>query len=771
VALEVKMSARSLVAPVLVALLLSLAAPARAAFLFVPRWPQQNTVTLESEQVKASIENGVAFTRVTDVFRNHGSRPGEGDVVMPLPEGTVLLNMSIRIGGKEVKGEVLGRQEAAAVYEDIVRRMRDPLLAEWAGLNLMRVRLFPVPVGGTQEVAIEYATVVPVDHDLYRYTYPFKGCTAGKRLALDVDLKAGRDLRNVYSPTHEVEVSQDGARHATVALDSRQRVGDRDFVLYYSVSDDDVGFGLLPHRKGGQDGYFLMTFQPRLEKGERPPMHVVWVVDVSGSMAGEKLDQAKAALRYGINRLEERDSFNVILFSSDTDVLFKAPQPGTAENRRKALDLVNHAVAEGGTAIHDALTRAVRGLTRDGYDVVFLTDGQPTVGQTQVDRILSDVRKSLDGHARLFAFGVGDDVNTRLLDGLARDNSGAVTYVRPEEDLEIIVSHFFSKVAEPSLTDLELEVQGVEVDKLMPKRLPCLFRGEQMVVTGRYLGQGRATVVLKGRYGEAHKVFEFGADFPEVDRGNSFVPRLWATRRVAALLEDIRVNGQAQELVDEVTWLGKQFGIVTPYTAYLIKEEERELGRVAPPRRPNDDRPVQPAPGFWLQERRDARTKAAAPMGGDLGGGRGGGGHSGPAAQASPKVSVEAMADEGAFHSVSGKGSVGTSAALGALKKAEKMSDADASSVVTVQTVGERSFELRNGQWRDRAAEGSRETVRVKYLSPLYFALIARCADLREALSLGDQVRVGLKGFALEVGPDGQEEADEALLSRIQGAL
>jgi len=776
----------------LVLALLLLPGMARAAFVFVPRHvvPGER-VELVSENVDVAVENGVATVRIEDLFRNQGGRPGEGDLVMPLPEGTVLMQLSIFIDGREVKGEVLDRDAAARVYTDIVRQMRDPLLAEWAGRNLVRVRLFPVPARGEQRVRIEYATVLPVDHALTRFTYPLKGCGTdgsgglrGPSLDLHVDLRADHEVRNVYSPTHEVEVDPRDSRHVEVRLKDRVVDPTRDFVLYYTASGDDVGFALLPHRKGGQEGTFLMTFQPRVDKDRRPAAHLVWVLDVSGSMSGPKLDAAKEALRFGLRRLHEDDAFNLVAFSTESDALFRGLVPGTAENVKKALQFVDDLEPEGGTDIDGALRLALDGLKEQGAVVVFLTDGEPTVGETRPERILKDVARANDRGARVFAFGVGDELNTFLLDRLAADNGGTATYVRPGEETELVVSNFFSKIAWPALSDLELSVDGVDVDKLVPKRLPVLFRGDALVVTGRYRDAGRATVRLTGTRDGRRETWELAAEFPERQPGNPFVPKLWATRRVAALLEEIRLNGSSRELVDEVTRLGQRYGLVTPYTSYLIKEQEKQLSSHPADPRPPVRRPVPRQPPRY-GDALDA-TGSVGPSGGEkgLGGGGFGGGGSGgygrlghasngpaPAMAAPARPAAEALADVAAFEARTGAGAVATSRSLGKLKAAQTLGDADEASVVTTETVGDRSFRLQSGAWVDDEAQGAASTVKVKYLSPLYFSILRELPELRSALSLGERVRVRVGSLVLEVGPEGATDEDEGLVARLRAAL
>jgi Ca-activated chloride channel family protein len=277
-----------------------------------------------------------------------------------------------------------------------------------------------------------------------------------------------------------------------------------------------------------------------------------------------------------------------------------------------------------------------------------------------------------------------------------------------------------------------------------------LFRGDALVVAGRYRGAGKATVRVAGRRDGSPEAWEFSVDFPERERDHAFVPKLWATRRVAALLEDIRRNGEQRELVDEVTRLGKKFGLVTPYTSYLIKEEEKQLSQQPVDPRP-DRRPLPPRHHRGPQ----------LPHGDGRVGAKGAGGY----AAAAP------LADVAAFESTTGAGSVATSRSLGKMKAATSQADTDDASVVTTQAVGDRSFRLEAGEWVDGDAAGAGQTVKVKYLSALYFSILSELPELRSALALGERVQVRVGALLLVVGPDGASEEDDAILARLRSSI
>jgi Ca-activated chloride channel family protein len=308
------------------------------------------------------------------------------------------------------------------------------------------------------------------------------------------------------------------------------------------------------------------------------PKDVVFVLDTSGSMAGAKLEQAKKALAFCVENLNDDDHFEVLRFATEVEPLFNNLRDATKENRSTAQKFIETLKPMGGTAIDDALRKAVASRPENGtrpYVIVFLTDGRPTVGTIDENQIVASATKSKTGLTRIFNFGIGTDVNTHLLDKIAEETKAFSQYVLPEEDIEVKVSAFFTKIKEPVLASPALNFpDAVRVTKIYPAPLPDLFKGEQLLVAGRYSGHGEGAVQIEGNVSGDTKKFAYDVKFPGESMDNDFIPRLWATRRVGYLLDEIRLHGENKELKDEVAELARKYGIVTPYTAYLIQEDE-----------------------------------------------------------------------------------------------------------------------------------------------------------------------------------------------------
>jgi Ca-activated chloride channel family protein len=553
-------------------------------------------------RVDVQIDDQVATTSVDEEFYNPNNQRLEGDYVFPLPSGAHIDNFSMDINGQMQEAELLPADKARKFYEDIVRQMKDPALLEYAGRDALKVRIFPIEPNSKKHVKLKYTQLLTADSGLVEYTYPLNTEKFSSRPLQDVSVRVTlackQPIKSIYSPSHNVDISRDGDRKATIGFEDKDIRPDTDFKLIFSRKDSPLGIDLMTYKLGASDGYFMLLASPGTDddaKAVSIPKDVCLVLDTSGSMAGPKLDQAKKALNFCLANLNPDDRFEVIRFSTETEPLFDGLQAASNENLTKARNFVEGLRAIGGTAIDDALRKAIS-LRRDQFDhdrysdamakedarpfvIVFLTDGLPTVGETREDPIVANAsHESQSRKARIFCFGIGNDVNTHLLDRIAGDTHAASQYVGTNEDIEVKVSNFYSKIKEPAMTDVALAVTGnnVRVSQLYPNVMPDLFKGQMLIAFGRYTGDGAAAVKITGNVNGSQRQFVQDVTFTGENINNAFIPRLWASRRVGWLLDEIRLHGESPELKDEVVRLAREHGIVTPYTAYLIMEDERK---------------------------------------------------------------------------------------------------------------------------------------------------------------------------------------------------
>src|SRR5262245_20825716 len=580
----------------------------------------QRPLKVKSIRFTAKITDQVAVTQVEQVFENDTPYLLEGVYFFPLPDNVSITEFAMWDGDKRLVGEVRSRDEARRIYNDIVRSRRDPALLEYAGKNLFQASVFPIQPHSDKKIELTYSQVLRNEGGTVAYRYPLGtgwqsqgfwvppprpvpgpwprrdsepedrqarpgGGSSSGQISAVVEISSKAAIKGIYSPSHDIDVKRDGERKARLSFESRSGP-QTDFQLFYTLSDQDFGLSLLTSREPGKDGFFLLLVSPKagLDEREVSAKDVIFVLDTSGSMSEEgKMDKAKAALRYGVNALNPRDRFNIISFAGEEHLMSEHVIAANEEGKSQAREFVERMRAAGGTNINDALTAAFRQLQPGDRPqlVVLITDGQPTVGETQANRILANVKQANKVNMRLFTFGVGYDVNTVLLDGLANENRGTVGYIEPKEDIEVKVSNFFAKVNNPVLSDLKIDWGGIETDLVYPRATPDVFHGSQLVLIGRYRSSKSAPatrLTLTGKVNGRERRFVYDdLRFPEKQGDNEFLPHLWAMRRVGHLLDQIRVNGDSKELRDEIVELGTRYGIVTPYTSYLVLEPERRL--------------------------------------------------------------------------------------------------------------------------------------------------------------------------------------------------
>ncbi len=567
---------------VVVALLLLPGASFPAGML-VPKDESLPPLAIEYLRVKAEITEGAAETHVEQAFRNTTDRPLEATYVFPMPKGAAIKEFAMYIGGKRMAAELLDATKAKQIYQDIVRRAKDPALLEYLGGQIFRVSVFPVPPNDLQKIELDYSQPIDFDSGLRRYVFPLrigeKFSTTLKEFSAVAHISSKIPIGSIYSPTHVISTSRKGDNEVTVGCEEDRSSLDRDFVVYYALSEKEFGLSLMAHRSGS-DGYFMLMLAPKnvVEESQIVKKDVSFVMDTSGSMSGEKIKQTKAALLFCLNNLNKGDRFNIIRFATDVNPFKDNLVEVNDESLTAAKAFVEKMDARGGTDIGSALEKALSAETKEGrpYLIVFLTDGKPTVGMTDEQQIIKTVAEKSKGGVRLFVFAAGYDVNTRLLDTLASENKGVYEYVEPKEDIEVKISGFFAKASNPVLAAPTLAFgDKVNTFEIYPKELGDLFKGNQALVLGKYSGQGEIAVTLSGKVNDEKKSFVYETTFPEREDKNEFVERLWATRKVGYLLEQIRLHGEEKELKDEVMRLSNEYGIPTPYSSYLIVEDER----------------------------------------------------------------------------------------------------------------------------------------------------------------------------------------------------
>lgn len=694
----------------------------------VPPPTLPRALPISSIKIDTKITSQVATTHVEQVFRNDTDATLEGTYFFPIPETASIAEFAIWDGDKRLVGEVRSREEARRIYDDIVRRQRDPGLLEYAGKDLFQASIFPILPHSDKKLEITYTQVVKAESGTVAYRYPLGtgrqmnqiGTVSGR-----VEVESREPLRNVYSPSHVVDVKRNNERRSVVSFETEKGKELQDFQLFYTISKEDFGLTLLTHREPGRDGYFLLMISPKDDWSEQEysAKDVVFVVDTSGSMAEEgKMEKARSALLYGIRILRPQDRFNVISFAGEEHLMESGLITADEAGRKRGESFVKGLKPVGGTNINQSLLAGLKQFQQSDRPkiLIFMTDGLPTVDETNVNKIVDNVRKAHKPGIRLFTFGVGYDVNTALLDKVASENGGVADYVEPKEDLEVKVSNFFTKVNYPVLTDLNLDLGGVRTDLVYPRNVPDVFRGSQVTLIGRYSNEASLEAIklrLSGKTGANVRTYTYdNLRFPLRESSNDYLPRLWATRRVGWLMEQIRTNGEQKELRDEVVDLGTRYGIVTPYTSYLALEG-REAQQIT------TARPVARRGTFGAMNAPKSVASSAPSAGSGTG-----------------------IADSGAA-------AVQQSKRERSQQEMVRIDGADKDDSSTIRQLGGKTFYMRDGVWVDSEfkPESKLSETSLTFGSDAYFDLLKQKPKLAEYFSLGERVVVVFEGKVYRV--------------------
>jgi len=670
---------------------------------------------IKYHHVTVDIDGPAATTTIDQVFVNETNQRLPASYLFPLPPGAVIDQFRVEMDGKVKPAALRQKAEARATYEEIVRKQRDPGLLTYVEQDLYRVDVFPLGPREEKRIRTSYTELLRADSHTYQYHYLLSTEKFSSRplesVSVTVKIKTPTPLTNLYSPSHAVDVKRTSPTTAEVVWADENVTPREDFQLFYSVSPDPIGLTLLTHHADDEDGYFLLLAAPQLDVVEEE-IHkdVVFVLDRSGSMRGEKIQQARDALVFCLDQLHEGDRFDLVVFNHEVQTFSSELEPAARAKVREAREFVRGIQAGGNTNIEAALQKALAYPLegeRPRY-VIFLTDGLPTAGDTDVNSLLSKVRR-WNEDARLFVFGAGYDVNTHFLDQLAAENRGLPEYVQPHESIELKITSLYNKISTPVLTDLALRIAGVTTSDLYPSMLPDLFAGSQLAVVGRYRGSGVGTVTLHGRARGAVREFSLRTRFPDYEPDHDFLPRLWAARRVAHLTDEAILHGRTEAVTEEIIRLSRAHGVITEMTAFLVKEDQYQTVSQLRQRMQSDLARVQ------AQAVGQAAVQNRANVGLKMG-----------QMQAQANVYLDAEGREQV--------------------------------VQEVQNVRRKTFVQQGTEWIDTAVSEARGTLDVQAFSPAYFQLSREVPEANQYLALGENVTFTLRGQRVRVGPEGKTE-------------
>ena len=581
----------------------------------------QGTCPLRHTEVRGAISGFLARINVTQTFHNTATQPIEAVYAFPLPENASVDDMTIQVGTRTVRGVIRRREDARAIYENAKQTGHVAALLDQERPNVFTQSVANILPGEQITVTISYLQTLDYENGSYQFVFPMvvapryvpgnavgkqaggrapdtdqvpdaskitppitaKGARAGHDISLELALDAGVPLLHLNSASHKIDINRTGASSATVKLRNLSEIPNKDFVLKYEVAGEQIADAVLSQAdsktvskaKGGTGGYFTLILQPpaQLPASDITPKELVFVLDTSGSMMGFPIEKAKLLINRALDELYPGDTFNLITFSGGTRILFPQPVYPTAENIRKAREVLNSQQGFGGTEMMAAIRAAL--VPSDSQDhlrvVCFVTDGE--VGN-DLD-IIGEIQKH--PNARVFAYGIGNSVNRFLITSMAKAGRGDSEVVTLNDKADAAAHRLYQRLRSPVLTDVSIDWHGLPVDEVFPKKLPDLFTGKPLVVSGRYSGPADGSIIIHGKRAGEDFTREVPVHLNNTASSDNTLSSFWARRKIDDLMsqdwEGLQ-NGTVKPAVQEyITQLGLNYRLMTQFTSFVAVEE------------------------------------------------------------------------------------------------------------------------------------------------------------------------------------------------------
>jgi Ca-activated chloride channel family protein len=542
---------------------------------------------VQEQTVEVTINNGIAVTRVDQIFKNTEDRQVEALYSFPVPKGASVANFSMWIGGKEMVGEVVEKQRARQIYNSYKQQRKDPGLLEQASFKTFEMRVFPIGPRAEQRVEITYYQELDFDHDWATYVYPLATVTQEGRdsrtrgkFGLNLEVRSEVPITAMESPSHgkDFAFARHDEGHWQASLETTAGDLNRDVVLAYHTARPHTGIDLLASRGKGEDGYFLLTLTAGEELAKKEAgMDYVFVLDVSGSMnESGKLALARGSLDAFVDALGEGDRFEVMTFNVAARALFRELKGADAESKMAAVTFLQSQEARGGTFLEPALRAAYKYKSPDRpMNVVVLSDG---LTEPSERRTLLQLIAERPAGTRAFAIGVGNEINRPLLEQLAEDSGGLAAFVSREDNFARQAQAFRRKLLRPAASNLKITLDGADAYDLEPRKLPGLYYGMPVRLYGRYRKAGPVGVRIQADVGGEHLDRTVQAEIPEKAE-NPEIERMWAWHRVQSLLKEADRAGDRNAVIADVVRLGEGYSIASEYTSFLVLENDGEYKR------------------------------------------------------------------------------------------------------------------------------------------------------------------------------------------------
>lgn len=556
-----------------------------SAGILLPNTDPEHPLKISHTRFELNIKNQVVSALLKQLFVNQHDKESEATFIQRLPEGAAVSAFSFWSEGKRISSQVKEKKQAEADYETAKRLGSSASLLSQYTRDRFSMKVANLGAHKSRRTELKYEGLLPYKKGIISLSVPLTAPDtlniSVEQFSLTIDIRDTKKITSVKSLSIPVAIKRIDDHHWQVSL-TQKSLPKRDLELTYEVRSKNIGLSFLSHRPSGQDGYYMLLASPQelVTSNDIVKKDVVFVFDASGSMQGEKMKQAKDALKRCLYFMNVGDRFGIIAFSDNFNPLSKTLLPLDQKHQKEALTFIDKLNATGGTNIDLALREGLKVLNNSTMKkrpkvIVFLTDGVATVGEQNSDIILSSVHRANPNRSRIFTFGVGDYLNRSFLERLSHKERGAVSFVKEGAELESAVTEFYSKISRPVLSDLNIDFGEVLTAMTYPSVMPDLYHGSQLVLIGRYRKNGKMNVKLSGTLNGKIKSFNFVANFPEENNENAFVARLWARKRISYLLSQMRMHGENDEAKAEIIRLAKAHHLTTRYTSLVAKAPKR----------------------------------------------------------------------------------------------------------------------------------------------------------------------------------------------------
>lgn len=584
----------------------------RSGALIVRDGEQTLAFPLAHTDVKARIDGYIATVDVTQQYHNPFSGKIEAVYVFPLPENAAVSEFVMTIGDRVIRGIIREKEEAKKIYDDAKSQGYVASLLEQERPNVFTQRVANIEPGKQVDIGIRYFHTLSYDDGWYEFVFPMVvgprfnppltsdgvGATArgqvgasgqktqvqylapnertGHDVSLNVDLNAGVAIEEIASSNHAINVDSIDNATRKISIKPTDRLPNKDFVLRFKVAGKTLKSGVIAQRDPRGGGYFaLMLYPPEsTDSLPRRPIELCFLMDVSGSMTGAPLDQSRNAIQAALGMMQPTDRFNIIRFAGSTDMLYPASVFATEREKRSALQFINDTRAGGGTMMLDGIKQALNQPAEEsrGKYVCMMSDG--FIGN---ERQIIQVTRQLRGQTRVFGFGVGSSPNRYLIDGMSRAGAGAVAYLGLHDDGAVVMRHFLDRTSKPALTNLQIDTTNLKGAQINPFKIPDVYVGRAVVITGRFEGQG-GSITLRGESGGQMLTQTFPI---KPDRQGTSLASVWARQQIAALFDQATLDDIRMDLGHEIKTVALTYGLMSDYTSFIaVDSTHRTSGAV-----------------------------------------------------------------------------------------------------------------------------------------------------------------------------------------------